>query len=73
MVPINDCERVEKPNLNGASQSFRVKICAGDLLVASITSFLADDCPVQCGVPVDPQAPTEISGLAVGYLSVYLS
>jgi hypothetical protein len=41
--------------------------------VASITSFLANDCPVQCGVPVDSQAPTQITILDYGYLSVYLS
>jgi hypothetical protein len=54
MVPINDCEQVERSDTNGASRPFAVKICAGDLLVVNILQFLAEDCPVECGVPVDP-------------------
>jgi hypothetical protein len=72
MVPINDCEQVERSDTKGASRSFAVKICAGDLLVVNILQFLAEDCPVQCGVPVD-LTPAEISLVFTCLISVQLS
>lgn len=49
-VPQNDCECAERLVSEGVTQSFRVQICAGDLIFVSGTRFLAGNCPVKCGV-----------------------
>lgn len=72
LVPKNDCEQVERSIAMDASQEFRVKICAGDLLFVSITKSLAQNCPLQCGVPVAGEAST-VNRVEFAFVSVYLS
>jgi hypothetical protein len=47
----NDCDvHVEKSQLTGTTQPFRVQLCAGDALVVGIAMILAEKCtPKACG------------------------
>jgi hypothetical protein len=69
-VPINDCELAEKSVLMGASQPFHVKLCAGDLILASLTKTLADKCNVQCGIP-NPAVQGDPTGLTRIMVKLY--
>jgi hypothetical protein len=64
-VSRNDCEQVEKSQDMGTTQPFRVKLCAGDALLVSLTHILAGDCgPVVCGVrdpAPEPKFPTTVN------------
>jgi hypothetical protein len=71
LVPQNDCECAERLVSEGVTQSFRVQICAGDLIFVSGTRFLAENCPVQCGVA--DLTPPDISTLYVFQVLVCLS
>lgn len=73
-VAKNDCEQVEHSQVAGTTQPFRVKLCAGDALLVSLTQKLADDCgPVVCGVrnPVPP--PTDPTHISVARFYLYAS
>lgn len=69
-VPKNDCEQVEKPQLAGTTQPFRVKLCAGDGILVGFTTILDDDCrPGICGAPgptPTPEAPTGLTAVSFG-------
>lgn len=75
-VPVSeasDCTQVPKSQLRGTTQPFRVKVCAGDKIFVGISMILAEDCPVQCGVPIAATAPTtNVTALSVALAAVYL-
>jgi hypothetical protein len=67
-VPKNDCEQTEKSQLSGCTQPFRVSLCAGDSILVGITSTIADQCPVQCGIvggPITQQNVTVLKSVRV--------
>lgn len=72
-VPVDDCTVVLKSKLRGTTQPFCVKVCAGDRIFVAISMILAEDCPVQCGVPISGATPsTNVTALSVAFVSVYL-
>jgi hypothetical protein len=74
-VPVleaSDCTQVLKSQLTGTTQPFRVKVCAGDKIFVGISMILAEDCPVQCGVPIATAPTTNVTALSVALASVYL-
>lgn len=71
-VPIDDCTHVEKSQFMGVTRPFRVKVCVGDSLFVSVTKTLGENCPVQCGLPVQAESQTPVSDLAVAIVSLYL-
>jgi hypothetical protein len=71
-VPIDDCTHVERSQFMGVTRPFRVKVCVGDSLFVSVTKTLGENCPVQCGPPVQAESQTHVSNLAAALVSLYL-
>jgi hypothetical protein len=71
--PIDDCHFVQQSKLRGATQPFRINLCAGEEIAAAFTESVAVVCPaVACGVAAEITPQKDPAPLARVIVKVYL-
>lgn len=72
-VAKNDCEQTEVSKRSGTTRPFRVKLCAGDVVIVAITNILAGKCQLlECGATCSPVVQDAVNGLVVARVQLTL-
>jgi hypothetical protein len=74
-TPLNDCCGLSQASkLKGTSQTFHVKLCAGERLLVGVTKTIGENClPGQCGLgPTAGTQQTEVATINSAIVNLFL-
>lgn len=72
-APLNDCVRSQASQLKGTSQPFRVKLCAGDQLIAAVVKRVGENCVAGlCGAGPTPGNQTQTAHIDLAIVKLFI-